>query len=437
MGWQEYYKSRLVSAEEAAGVIKNGHKVVFTLFTSAVAIAAAIAARKNELEGVDIWVPTPLGEYPWFAPGWEDSFRATCIFVTGFIRPMMREKRCDFWVGTTSYYCSSQDPDAVPQERDIDVVVTQVSPPDRHGYCCFGALHWDKRATMKRGRTVLAEVDSRQIRTYGDNQVHVSEIDYFVEHTNPPFQTPLPTVFDENAVKISELVGSLIKNADTLQIGTGVYTNALPSLGIFDDREDLGWHSELTPPGLVRLVEQGLFRGPRKTLNRNKVVGTWIGNDKEEFAYVNENPLFEVHPGEYVLDIRTIAAHDNMVSINSGLAVDLTGQIAAESLGPRTHSGVGGQPEFAIGAALSRGGRYICVIPSTAREGKVSRIVPHLEHGTIITVPRYFADIVVSEHGIARLKGKTQRQRAEELTAIAHPAFRAELRKEAQRLFWH
>jgi len=436
MDWEQHYRSKQVSAEEAVKVVKSGDRVVYSLFSQAPAITEALAARKEELRDVDILVPTPIWFYSWLEPGWEDSFKPTCVFVTPFNRQAMDEKRSDYWVGLTSYYCRASDPVVRPVQKDIDVVVIQMSPPNQHGYCCFGAFHWDKKAVAKRGKIVLAEVDEMQIRTYGDNYIHVSEIDRFVEHTSPPFQSPLPAVFDDTAKKIAEHVSSLIEDGDTIQIGTGGYTNTLPALGVFDDKEDLGWHSELTPPGVVDLVKKGLFRGPRKTLHPNKVVGTWMGNSPEDFAYVNENPLFEVYPGDYVIDIRVIAAHDNMVSINHAMGVDLTGQIACESIGPRMYSGVGGQPEFTIGAMLSKGGRAITVLPSTAAEGKISRISPALLPGTVVTIPRYFADHVVTEYGIARLRGKTQRQRAQELIAVAHPDFRSELKKEAEKLFW-
>jgi 4-hydroxybutyrate CoA-transferase len=182
---------------------------------------------------------------------------------------------------------------------------------------------------------------------------------------------------------------------------------------------------------------KGVITGKFKAVNPGKVVSTACGGGtKEEMDFINMNPIFELYGSDYVLDPTVIAAHDNMVAINAALVVDLTGQIAAESIGPTMVSGTGGQLAFAIGAALSKGGRNITVLPSTAREGKVSRIVPQLELGAVVTVPRNLADIVVTEHGIAQLKGKTQRQRAEELINIAHPDFRAGLRNEARRLFW-
>lgn len=292
-------------------------------------------------------------------------------------------------------------------------------------------------------RIALAEVNKNLIRTYGDNFIHVSEIDYFVEHTpsgRMPGTTDLlgrrSTGPGEREEKINQYVSSIIRDGDCLEIGVGGTAEWLLRLGAFNDKQDLGWHSENTPPGVVGLVRSGVITGECKTNHKGKVVATACGgSSKEDMDFINMNPLFELYESDYVLDPRVIAANDNVVAINSAVAIDLTGQIDAESVGPRMVSGTGGQLAFAIGANLSKEGRNITAMPSTARGGTISRIVPILEAGSVVTVPRTLADIVVTEYGIARLKGKNQRQRAQELIAIAHPDFRADLKKEAQRLF--
>jgi 4-hydroxybutyrate CoA-transferase len=208
-------------------------------------------------------------------------------------------------------------------------------------------------------------------------------------------------------------------------------------LGTFEGRSDLGWHSETTPRGIIKLIRDGIFTGKHKTVNQWKAVATACGGgSKADMEYVNMNPMFELYPAEYVLDVRVIGAHDNMVAINSAVSVDMAGQISAESIGPRVLSGSGGQTAFAIGAWLSKGGRNITVMTSTAAKGKISRIVPMLEEGTIITVPRILSDYIITEYGIARMKGKTQRERAMELINIAHPDFRDELKAKARELYW-
>jgi 4-hydroxybutyrate CoA-transferase len=239
-----------------------------------------------------------------------------------------------------------------------------------------------------------------------------------------------------DAVTIAGYVGELVPDGATIQIGVGEPSMYLPRAGAFDGKMDLGIHTEMAAPGLAKLVEAGVITGRRKTLHRGKAVAVaWSGSDEEDMDIISENPAFEVHDPEHLLDLRTIAQNDNFIAMNNALSVDLIGQINSESVfGPRMINGTGGQPETHIGAILSRGGRAITLLPATALEGAVSRIVSQLEAGSIVTIPRFFADTVVTEHGIARLMGKNHRQRAQELIAVAHPDFRAELKREAQRL---
>ena len=236
---------------------------------------------------------------------------------------------------------------------------------------------------------------------------------------------------------IARNISTLVRDGDTIGIGAGSIGRTLCGLGTFDGKQDLGYHSENIVDGIVQLVKDGVITGKRKNFHQGKVVSNNFGAvSPEDLAYVNGNPTFELYPQEYVLDIRNVAANDNMVAINGALSVDLTGQIASESIGPRMYTGSGGQPEMVIGAMLSKGGRSITMLPSTAVNGSVSRITPYLDPGTIVTIPRNFADYIVTEFGIASLQGKSQRERALELISIAHPDFQAELRKEAYKLFW-
>jgi 4-hydroxybutyrate CoA-transferase len=329
-------------------------------------------------------------------------------------------------------------------EEHPDILLTEVSPPDEHGFCSFGASLWNKRREIKEAKLVIAEVNPNLIRTYGDNYVHVSEIDYFVEHI-PSGGAPgmgtlagrMPKEPEPYVKRIAENVSQLIKDGDTIQIGVGRTTEPLVRLGLFDGKHDLGFHSQATPPGVISLVKEGVITGKYKTLHPGKVVVTSIGGStREEMQWVDNNPLFLLVDVTYLEDIRVIAAHDNMVAINNALAIDLMGQVAAETIGRRVLSVAGGQIPFVIGAWLSKGGRSITVLPSTAQGGTVSRIVPTLPPGTAVTIQRNCVDYVVTEYGIAHLRGKSARQRANELISIAHPDFRAELRKEAEKLFW-
>lgn len=435
MGWREEYQRKLVSPEKAVKAIKSGDRVFFTPGRQPKALGLALAARKEELRGVKIVVPTPDRDFGWYDRGWEESFEIIVGFGMPIVWEMLSDRRCDMAVGGLTGVDMA--------EEALDVVMVEVSPPDEHGYCSFGQSVWNKKEMVQGAKLVLAEVNSRLIRTYGTNYVHVSEIDHFVEHT--PSET-LPGRADlrgklvseprEELKHIAEYLSTLIKDGDTLEIGVGTTTEPLPQLGIFDNKHDLGWHSEHTPGKVIELVRQGVFTGKYKTINRDKVVATAVGGSLEDLEYVQMNPTFELHSVNYVNDPRTISAHDNMVAINNALGIDLTGQITAETIGPRMLGGTGGQLCFAIGATFSRGGRSITLLPSTARDGTISRIAATLEPSTAVTVPRALADFVVTEYGIASLRSKTQRQRAEEMISIAHPDFRAELRKEGQKLYW-
>lgn len=438
MDWREEYKRKLVTPEKAVAVVKSGDRVAFSYGMEPLALGLALAARGGELKGVKLFVPSPGRDFPWYEPGWEEPFQIEVGYILPIVRQMVIERRCDYVVSGLLW---AHDPEV---REPVDVFLVQLSPPDEHGFCGFGASLWDKKAAVKSARIVLGEVNQNLIRTYGDNFIHVSEIDYFVEHT-PSGRLPGATDMlgrkttgpGEVEKTIAQYTSTLIKDGDTLEIGVGGTAEWIAQLGVLNNRLDLGWHSENTPRGIPSLVREGVINGTRKNLHQEKAVATAVGGGtKEEMDFIHMNPLFETYASSYVLDPRVISAHDNMVSINSAVNIDLTGQIAAESIGPSMISGSGGQLAFAIGSALSKGGRSITVAPSTAQGGKASRLVSKLAPGTILTVPRTLADIVITEYGIARLKGKTQRQRAEELIALAHPDFRKELQREAEELFY-
>lgn len=437
MDWREDFHRRIVSAEEAVKAIKPGSRVAFTQGIEPLTISLELVARSDEFKGIELFIRAPGRDLPWFEPGWEDSFSIEVAHALPVCLPAIAARRCDYVVGDVfwRHYWDTEE---------TDFLITEVSPPDEHGFCSFGASSWNKKEQIKAAKVAIAQINPNFIRTYGDNFIHYSEIDYFVEYV-PTGRSPGGTDLlgrrttgpGEMEKTIAEYVGTVIKDGDTLQIGVGGTAEWVVPLGGLNNKVDLGWHSENTPKGIATLVREGVITGKHKAIHPGKAVATAVGGGtQEEMDFINMNPLFEVYGSDYILDPRIISVHENMVAINSALAVDLTGQIGAESLGPTMIGGTGGQLAFAIGASLSQGGRFITVLSSTARKGNVSRIVPQFELGTVVTIPRTLADIVISEYGIARLKGKTQRQRAQELINIAHPDFRAELNKEAQRLFW-
>lgn len=483
--WRDVYESRLVTAEEAVKTVKSGDTVVIPIFAPRL-LLPALFERKDELRDVTVRVMAPGTEPGWFQPGAEGSFTIEFeTFIGDFGRFVTDERRGIFLPNLFSLNFKSFD-DGRPERRPLDVAFVNVTPPDSHGYCCFGAHLWTKRGLARRATTIIAEVDPTQITTFGDCFVHVSEIDHFVEYT-PPVVTmelfrealegvepelrpeyesiaaqidlqrmapllPRLKALDPVALKryfgileppdiysdIAGYLGEVVRDGDTIQLGVGEPGFYMIRLGAFDGKHDLGIHTELGSPDLAKLVERGVANGRRKTIHKRKAVAiAWTGCDDQDLQIIDGNPAFELYDPEYLLNIRTISANDNMVAINNAISVDLVGQINSEStFGGRIINGSGGQPESHIGAILSRGGRAVTLLPSTALEGAVSRIVPQLETGSMVTIPRFFADTIITEHGVARLWGKNHRQRAEELISVAHPDFRAELRREAQRLLW-
>lgn len=434
--WRDEYQGKFISADQAAGFVKPGDHVAFTMGREAYAIGKALAARRDELKDVNLFIPTPAYHFDWYNFGWEDTFNTTIMAITGAPQQMIDDQRGD--IETPDLFGNSIS------SKGADVLFAEVSLPDGKGFCSFGNSLWNKKSCIKNSRLVIAEVNKALIRTYGENFIHVSEIDYFVEHT-PTGRKPGTGSLAEREKKepepylkdVAGYVFGLIKDGDTIQIGVGRTTEPLVQLGIFNGKHDLGWHSEATPSGTITLVKEGVITGKYKTLNPNKCVVTSLGGGtKEEMEWAAENPLFWLLPVEYLWDIKVIGAHDNMVAINNALAVDFTGQITAETIGTYNRAAAGGQTVFAFGALVSKGGRSITVLPSTAKNKTVSRIVSRFEAGVQVTLPRTAADYVVTEYGIASLRGKSRRQRAEELIAIAHPDFRAGLKKEARKMLW-
>jgi len=487
MDWREEYNRRLAPAEDAMKLVKAGDLVVIPLAGPRVLPGTLFRHCTGNGVSIDLRVTTPLADPGWFQPGHEQTFRVEFeLFIGDFARHAVDEGRATYLPNLFSL-AGKETEEERTERRAVDVFLVSVTPPDDGGYVAFGAHNWNKRSYTRRSRTVIAEVDAGLRPVCGDNRVHVSEVTAFVEV--PPVQITrglveawLRRVEDEDARAaylgiIDELgedmdrlivvgpimtrlppeqvrrllglaeppdvakticgyVGGLVPDGATIQIGAGEPSMYLARTGAFDNKQDLGLHSEMVAPGIPRLVEAGVINGLRKTLHPGKAIAAaWSGSDSEDLKIVTNNPKFEVRDTDYVLDLRTISQNENFYAMNNSLSIDLIGQINSESVfGPRMINGSGGQPEFQIGAAMSKGGRAITFLPSTALAGAVSRIVAHHDAGSIITVPRFFADTIVTEYGIARLWGKNHRQRAAELIAIAHPDFRSDLRAAAERL---
>ena len=429
-GWPEEYAAKLVAAEDAVQQIRSGDTVVIPIGVRAPALSEALFARRDEIRDVHILACAPATDPGWFTPG-DPSFTTDIeVFSVATSRESVVAHRSGFVSVPFSRRFKGEDEPSRTPARAADVVFLSVSPPDRFGFCSLGLSLWNKLGYARRARTVLAEVHSDYPRTGGANQIHVGEIDAFVEAgaMPPPPARDLPPLPDGIVGHIAEL----IRDGDTVQFGTGMVSARLLTAGVLEGKEAIGMHTEITVPGLPALVRDGVIDGSRKSRHAGKVVTTQLtAQTPEEIDFVHENPVFELYEVDYTNDIGVIASHDNMVAVNNAVAVDLLGQIAAESIGADLWSGPGGQPEFHMGAMMSRGGRAITVLPSTARGGEVSRISAALEPGTVVTVPRQFADYVVTEYGMASLYGKSDRERAQELISIAHPDHRPELRRAA------
>lgn len=428
MGWQERYAAKLRTPDEAALLVESGETVTFTVGREPLSLALAIAARKEDLRDVTVVVPSPTHDMPWYDEGWQENFRikVNYVFPQGAAREAFDDGRIDFQVG--SVFMGGD-------EGEIDLLVTEISPPNEAGFCSFGSSVWTKPSQVRRAKKVIAEVNDRLARTFGDNFVHIDEIDVLVEHPSSGRQPGERTLRGDVVPDVSPVakaicmnLAEVIRDGDTLQIGVGTVTEQFTSMDLLDSKADLGWHSEVTPAGVIGLMQKGVMTGARKSLDRGICVATAVGGaSAAELDFIGNNPLFQLRESSYTNSIMIIAQQRQMTAINSAIACDLSGQIGSESIGARMWSGAGGQPAFAIGASLAPEGRTITLLPSTASGGRHSRIVRELAAGTIVTVPRTVSDIIITEYGVARLKGKTLSERKRELAAIAHPEFRTEL----------
>ena len=307
----------------------------------------------------------------------------------------------------------------------IDVTLVQVSPPDEKGYCSLGIAVGYNREAVLNAKIAIAEVNEQMPATFGDNAIHMSQFDYLVESSRPLPSWRNPKIGPEEEA-VAKNVSCLIPDEATLCIGIGSVPESLAKS--LADKRHLGIHSGMIGDGMVDLMESGVVTNERKRINKGKTITAGALGGEKLLRFVHKNPLVELHPYSYTHDIMTVRQIENFVAVLSGLEVDLTGQLNAESIGDTQISAVGGQADWIRGAALAPGGKSIIAFGSTAR-GKTSRIVPRLKEGTIISTPRYDVDYIVTEYGIAELKGKTLSQRAQALISIAHPDFREELER--------
>lgn len=427
------YQSRLTTAEEAVRHIKSGDRIFLTGNCSVPqkALAALVEYAPN-LQNIEICQALTVGPADYVAPEMEGHLRVNTMFISANIRKAVQEGRADFTPVLLSEFPLLFKNKHLP----VDVALVHLSPPDEHGFCSFGIENGLTKSPAESAKMIIAEVNEQMPRTLGDSFIHISRLHHII-----PTNYPLPEMLmgsegpNETVDQLASHIVELIPDGATMQMGIGAIPDAV--LKYLFHKKDLGIHTELFSDGVMELVEAGVLTNARKTLHPGKISAGFIIGSRALYKWVDDNPLIELHPTEYINDPFVVAQNDRQVAINSAIEVDLTGQVCADSIGPKLFSGVGGQLDFVYGASRSKGGVPIIALPSTTtlRNGQVvSRIVSMLNRGAGVVTTRNHIRYVVTEFGVAELYAKTIRQRARALINIAHPDFRDQLTHEAKEL---
>jgi acetyl-CoA hydrolase len=434
MDWNSIYQARVTSAEEAVKSIKTGDRIFMTGNVSVPqTLLAALVNYAPHLNDVEICQALSIGPADYVRPGLEQHIRVNTLFISDNVRKAVQEGRADFTPVLLSEFPLLFKNKILP----VDVALIHVSPPDEHGFCSLGVEVGLTKSPAESAKVIIAEVNDQMPRTLGDSFLHVSRLTHIVPVSYPIPEMPMAEEGDRTAERIAGYVADLIPDGATMQMGIGAIPDAV--LKFLFHKKDLGVHSEMISDGVIDLVEAGVLTNARKTIHNGKIVIGFILGSQRLYSWVNDNPLCEFHRTEYVNDPFVIAQNDRMVAINSAIEIDLTGQVCADSIGPKFFSGIGGQFDFIYGASRSKGGVPIIAMPSTAtmKDGTlISKIVPMLKQGAGVVTGRNHIHYVVTEYGIAMLYGKTIRQRVKELINISHPDFHADLEKQAKELNW-
>ena len=430
MNWRSEYAKKKQTAEQALQAVRSGMRVYIQPgCAEPETLVEALLKRGPFVRNVEVVHLLTLGNADYVKPEMEGHFRHNAIFIGGNVREAVNDGRADYTPVNLSEVEQLFETGAMP----LDVALIQVSPPDSHGFCSFGVGVDTTLTAAKCAKYVVAQVNDQTPRTYGDSFIHVSKIQAFVESSRPLCELPKPEI-TEMHVAIAKNVASLIEDGSVLQTGIGGIPDAV--LPFLMDRKDLGVHTELVSDSVIPLIEAGVITGNRKNYKPRKIVLGFALGSKELFDFVDNNPIFEFHPNSYTNDPGLIARNDNMVAINSALEIDLTGQVCSDSIGTYFYSGIGGQVDFLRGATRSKGGKPIIALPSTARNGTISRITPMLSPGAGVVTSRGLIRYVVTEYGVAYLHGKSIRERAKALIEIAHPKFREALYEYCEQTKW-
>jgi len=426
------YKNKLTTPEKAVNFVKNGDILLHGMsIAEPPALLKAIAdrARASDLKDLKVYSfnPQKYVAETVCAPDLCDVIESYSWFVSG-------SSRGSTFVGLTQYVpvYFHQVPKMIKEEMNIGVTITTVSPMDNAGYFSLGTCNDYTSVAAKVSRNLIIEVNENMPRVFGESQIHISEVDAIVENHIPLIEMPPPPAKEHDAI-IGKLIAEIIPDGACLQLGIGNLPNAIAPY--LTNHKDLGIHTELFGPGMVDLIEKGVITGRKKNIHYGKHVFAVAYGTKDTFEFMNNNPAMESYPSSYVLDPTIISQNDNMISINAILQVDLYGQCNAEHLDGSQYSGVGGQLDFVRGAYMSKRGKSVLTFYSTAKKGTVSRVVPRLGEGAMVTTPRMDTHYLATEYGLVNIKGKSSRERALAIISIAHPKFREKLLRQAEDMY--
>jgi len=423
--WKEKYKSSIATAAEAVKRVRPGQRVFIGTGTAEpLELVSALTKRAYELPDTEIVHLLTFGEAPYAHKEMAQYFRVNSFFIAENVRGIIQEGLGDY----TPIHLSDIPRLFNSGQLPLDVALIQVTPPDAHGMCSLGVSVDIVKSATANASLVIAQVNPNMPRTLGDSLIHIYDIDVLVPTEVAILEMSAPEV-NETTRHIAENLAALIEDGSTIEVGIGRIPQAL--LGFLGGKKDLGIHTEMISDGIVDLVKAGVITGARKTVDRGKLVASFCLGTRKLYDFIDNNPVVAFHPTEYVNNPSVINQQYKMVAINMALQIDLTGQVCADSIGSKFFSGVGGQVDFNRGAAKSAGGKAIIALPSTAKDGTLSRIVTQLSPGAGVVTTRAGVHYVVTEFGVAYLHGKSIQERALALISIAHPDFRAQLLKEA------
>lgn len=428
--WREQYVRKHTDAAKAVAGITSGESVyIHSNAAQPEALIEALVDRADELRNVRIIHLLTLGEARYARLEYKESFRVQALFIGGNVRAAVNDGRADYIPAFLSEIPGMIRSRLIP----VDVCLLQVSPPDEHGYCSLGLSVDCSPAAIESARLVVAEINECMPRTLGNSFIHISKIDHLVKVNRPMPQLEVAAPGPVE-LAIGRNVASLVPDGATLQLGIGGIPNAV--LACLYDKKDLGIHSEMFSDGVVDLIEAGVVNNSKKTMMQGKAAVSFVMGTKRLYDFIDNNPLVEFQPSDVINDPFVISQNHLMTSINSALQVDITGQVSAGSIGTNLYSGFGGQVDFVRGASRAKGGKAVIALASTAKSGTISRIVSCLALGSGVVTTRGDVHYIVTEYGIAQLYGKTVRERAQALIAIAHPDFRDKLAQEAETIKW-